>query len=63
VYVSVAHFCTPILHYTIKDREVILLDDVCTSGSSLKACEKLLINAGASKVYKVVLGLTYREGR
>ncbi|MCT4785136.1 phosphoribosyltransferase family protein [Exiguobacterium aestuarii] len=44
----------------IRDREVILLDDVCTSGSSLTACEILLKNAGASNVHKVVIGLTFR---
>ncbi|TCI28207.1 phosphoribosyltransferase [Exiguobacterium sp. SL-10] len=44
----------------IRNREVILLDDVCTSGSSLTACETLLKRAGASNVYKVVLGLTFR---
>lgn len=42
----------------IKDREVLLLDDVSTSGSSLEACRRLLLEAGAAAVKCAVLGKT-----
>ena len=34
----------------VKDKNVILIDDITTSGSSLKACRKILLNAGAKSV-------------
>ncbi|MFP3928798.1 MAG: double zinc ribbon domain-containing protein [Desulfobacteraceae bacterium] len=35
----------------IKDREVLLVDDVSTTGSTLESCSRALLAAGASRVY------------
>lgn len=40
----------------IRDRPVLLLDDIARSGASLRACEKLLYEAGAGLVQSVALG-------
>lgn len=42
----------------IKDRFVLLFDDVTTSGNSLIACHDLLLGAGAKGVQCVALGKT-----
>ena len=42
----------------IRGREVLLLDDVSTSGRSLEACTQLLREAGAAAVKCAVLGKT-----
>jgi predicted amidophosphoribosyltransferase len=45
----------------IGDREVLLLDDITTSGRSLAACQQILEEAGASRVKCAVLGRTIDE--
>ena len=45
----------------IQDREVLLLDDVTTSGNSLGACRRLLLKAGAKRVKCMTLGRTTRS--
>ena len=45
----------------IKDKKVILIDDVLTTGSSVKACKRLLIESGAKEVKIIVLGKTMRN--
>jgi predicted amidophosphoribosyltransferase len=40
----------------IKSKVVLLLDDIVTTGASLMACKKLLLEAGASEVICVALG-------
>jgi len=40
------------------DTPIILLDDVYTTGCTIKACESLLRGAGATNIYKLVLGKT-----
>ena len=42
----------------IKGREILLLDDVTTSGNSLVACRLLLLEAGAARVKYMALGRT-----
>ena len=42
----------------ISGKNIILLDDVTTSGSSLLACKEILIRNGATKVDCVALGKT-----
>jgi predicted amidophosphoribosyltransferase len=42
----------------IRNKEVLLLDDVTTTGSSLLACRRLLIDAGARNVKCLALGKT-----
>lgn len=42
----------------IQGHEVLLLDDVTTSGNSLVACRQLLLEAGAERVKCMALGLT-----
>ncbi len=44
--------------HLIKEKTVILLDDIKTTGNSFSACEKLLLDAGAFKVVKLALGKT-----
>lgn len=44
--------------YIVKDQQVLLLDDVSTSGSSLRAGKHILVNAGAKLVAMYALGLT-----
>ncbi|HEY9609310.1 phosphoribosyltransferase [Allocoleopsis sp.] len=44
----------------IKGQKLLMLDDVSTTGNSLKACQKLLESAGAKSVKCFVLGKTTR---
>jgi hypoxanthine phosphoribosyltransferase len=44
----------------IEDKNVILMDDVLTSGNSANACKRLLLNAGAKEVKILCLGKTIR---
>jgi predicted amidophosphoribosyltransferase len=37
---------------------LILLDDVYTSGASMRACERLLRAQGVTVIYKLALGKT-----
>lgn len=42
----------------IRGRDVLVLDDVTTSGNSLTACQRLLLDAGAARVQPIALGST-----
>ncbi len=42
----------------IKDKSIILIDDVMTSGATVEACAKTLKKAGAARVYVVTLART-----
>jgi ComF family protein len=43
---------------TIFKRNIIIIDDVCTTGASLEACAETLFRAGASHVWGLVLART-----
>ncbi|GAX38096.1 phosphoribosyltransferase [Nodularia sp. NIES-3585] len=45
----------------IKNKKVILMDDVLTTGTSIQACQKLLLEAGAKEIKVIVLGKTIRN--
>jgi hypoxanthine phosphoribosyltransferase len=49
--------------HLIKDKNIFLLDDISTTGNSLRACKELLMKAGASKIKCVALGkaVTYHS--
>jgi hypothetical protein len=44
----------------IQDREILLLDDVMTTGNSLQACKDILCTSGARQVHGLALGRTAR---
>lgn len=46
--------------HLIEGKEVLLLDDVLTSGNSMRACKQLLYESGVEKVRCLVLGKTHR---
>ena len=46
---------------SVKGLTILLLDDVTTSGNSLRACRNILIRHGASRVYMLALGKTIPE--
>lgn len=39
----------------IKDKTVFLIDDIATTGSTIKECAKILKDAGAKQVYAIVI--------
>lgn len=52
---------TPNWKQTIKNKNVILIDDVMTSGATLESCTKALRRAGAKRVNIVVLARVVHE--
>jgi len=58
-----SHLKTIVLQNTelIRNRIVILFDDVVTSGNSILACRELLMKAGAKSVVSFVLSRTIRQ--
>jgi phosphoribosylpyrophosphate synthetase len=46
--------------HLVQDRAVLLLDDITTTGNSLRACQELLYGAGARLVQCLALGGTAR---
>lgn len=42
----------------IKDRVIVLIDDVFTTGATVNECSKVLIEAGAKKVYVLTIAKT-----
>jgi hypoxanthine phosphoribosyltransferase len=47
-------------NYSITDRKIILIDDVVTSGETMRLCQSELIKAGAKQVKCITLGRTWR---
>lgn len=52
---------SPRAQATIKNKNVMLVDDVFTSGATLNECARVLKRAGAAKVYVVTLARVTRE--
>jgi len=42
----------------IKDKKIVLVDDVRTTGSTLNECAKVLLKAGAKEIYALTLART-----
>lgn len=40
---------------TLKNKTILLVDDICTTGTTIDQCSKVLKEAGAKKVYALVL--------
>lgn len=47
--------------HNVEGCTVYLFDDVTSTGSSLRACKQLLLEAGAARVAMIALGQTYME--
>ena len=45
----------------IKDKTVILVDDIVTTGSSMASCTRLLFSMGAFSVIGICIGLTEKK--
>jgi ComF family protein len=46
----------------LKDRDVLLIDDIYTTGATVRACSRVLINAGAASVRVATVARAQREG-
>ncbi|MDD6980714.1 MAG: phosphoribosyltransferase family protein [Clostridia bacterium] len=51
---------TPVTKYDLHGKQVILVDDIVTSGASLVACARAVRKLGARKVMAAVIGSTFR---
>lgn len=45
-------------HAAVQGRTVLLVDDICTTGASLAACTRLLLDAGAEQVIAVCVAVS-----
>ncbi len=46
----------------VRDREVLLVDDIYTTGATAAACSRVLLRAGAKAVWVATVARTQREG-
>lgn len=60
--VGAAFRCTPWRENYIKDRHVLLVDDVMTSGATLAGCAETCLQAGASHISVAVLARVALDG-
>ncbi|HIC92114.1 MAG TPA: ComF family protein [Syntrophaceae bacterium] len=47
-------------HMTVKEKNILLLDDVYTTGATINECGRTLLKAGANKVYVLTLARSVR---
>ena len=45
----------------VKDRTLLLVDDVVTTGASISACAELLLEAGAKEIYALTFAKTVKR--
>ncbi len=48
-------------HKNVKDKTILLADDVYTTGSTIRECSRVLLNNGAKAVYAVTLATVVKE--
>lgn len=46
---------------SVRDKKIILVDDICTMGETLKACANALKIAGVKEVYAITLCMSFGE--
>lgn len=46
----------------VRGREILLVDDVFTTGTTVSACTRVLRRAGASKIWIATVARTFKEG-
>lgn len=46
----------------VKDKKIVLIDDVYTTGATVKECAKVLLKAGAKEVHILTLARVVKEG-
>jgi ComF family protein len=52
---NVQNVYAPIDEYEIKDKMILLVDDIITTGATLDECAKVLLKSGARQVYCITL--------
>jgi DNA processing protein len=58
-----SYFSKPGKSKQIRDKSVLLIDDICTTGRTLNVCAKILLDGGARAVYSVVLARAESTGK
>ena len=48
--------------HDVRNKVIVLIDDVYTTGATIKECTKVLVKAGAKKVHVLTLARVVREG-
>jgi len=46
----------------LKEGDVLLVDDIITTGATVNHCSDALLKAGAEKVYAISIAKTFRQG-
>jgi predicted amidophosphoribosyltransferase len=50
-------------HNSLKGKNILLVDDVFTTGATAKECSKTLLDSGANRVYLLVLAISTKKGK